>query len=81
MFQGKIEATKARITELTQENTERLRQLTLLVGENKTLEKALDTRQTSLVSWNLVRMFKITPIFFPASNNFTSNIYYCGMCN
>ncbi|XP_072048526.1 cilia- and flagella-associated protein 44-like, partial [Amphiura filiformis] len=29
-------------------NTERLRHLTLLVGENKVLEKALDTRQTSL---------------------------------
>ena len=49
-LQSKIQAKKARITELTQENTERLRQLTLLVGENKTLEKALDTRQTSLVS-------------------------------
>ena len=49
-LKNKIEAKKARITELIEENTLRLRQLTMLVGENKNLEKALDARQTNLVS-------------------------------
>ncbi|XP_038057956.1 cilia- and flagella-associated protein 44-like isoform X2 [Patiria miniata] len=47
-WDSKIEAKKARITELIEENTLRLQQLTMLVGENKNLEKALDARQTNL---------------------------------
>ncbi|XP_041471026.1 cilia- and flagella-associated protein 44-like [Lytechinus variegatus] len=47
-WEKKILAKKRRITELTKDNTERLRQLTFLVGENKDLEKELDARQTSL---------------------------------
>ncbi|XP_030833850.1 cilia- and flagella-associated protein 44 isoform X2 [Strongylocentrotus purpuratus] len=47
-WEKKILAKKKRITELTRDNTERLQQLTYLVGENKDLEKALDSRQTSL---------------------------------
>ncbi|XP_071957578.1 cilia- and flagella-associated protein 44-like isoform X2 [Antedon mediterranea] len=47
-WQEKIESKKDRITELTRENTEAIRHLTMLLGENKGLEKALDSRQKTL---------------------------------
>ncbi|XP_033641081.1 cilia- and flagella-associated protein 44-like isoform X3 [Asterias rubens] len=47
-WESKIDAKKARITELIEDNTMRLQQLTMLVGDNKNLEKTLDARQTNL---------------------------------
>ncbi|XP_033126041.1 cilia- and flagella-associated protein 44-like [Anneissia japonica] len=47
-WQEKIESKKDRITELTRENTEAIRRLTMLLGENEGLEKALDSRQKTL---------------------------------
>ncbi|XP_070551975.1 cilia- and flagella-associated protein 44-like isoform X2 [Ptychodera flava] len=47
-IEDKIALKKERITELTRDNTEKLEQLTLLLGENKELETQLDSRQKNL---------------------------------
>ncbi|XP_077985504.1 cilia- and flagella-associated protein 44-like isoform X2 [Glandiceps talaboti] len=47
-LQEKIEAKKARITALTRDNTDKIEQLTLLLGESKELETQLDSRQKNL---------------------------------
>lgn len=48
-FQEKIHNAKDRITDLIRENTDKLDQLSMLLGEKKTYEKALDARQKNLV--------------------------------
>ncbi|CAH1796965.1 unnamed protein product [Owenia fusiformis] len=46
----KIKAKKNHITELIRENTNRLEQLTMLLGEKRELESGLDSRQKSLLA-------------------------------
>ena len=55
MFQEKITEAKDRITELIRENTNRLDQLNMLLGEKRGYEKALDSRQKDLVSWDAIK--------------------------
>ena len=52
-FQEDIQAHKDRITELIRENTNRLDQLNMLIGERRNYEKQLDSRQKNLVSGKL----------------------------
>jgi hypothetical protein len=49
-LQDKIARRKDRITDLIRENTNRLEQLNMLLGEKKDYEGELDSRQKNLVS-------------------------------
>ena len=52
LFQKKIDAYKAKLTQVTRENTQRLDTYTVLLQEKKELEHQLDSRQKNLVCNN-----------------------------
>ena len=49
LMQDKIRLAKDQITSMIRENTNRLDQLNMLLGEQKDFEKQLDSRQKNLV--------------------------------
>ena len=49
VLQAKLQEKKEEITDLIRENTRRLQQLNMLLGERKTFEHSLDSRQKNLV--------------------------------
>ena len=50
-WDGTIQQQKENITMLTRDNTRRINQMTMLLGEQKVIEDNLNAKQKKLVSW------------------------------
>ena len=65
-WDGTIQQQKENITMLTRDNTRRINQMTMLLGEQKVIEDNLNAKQKKLVSWTyfVEKLFKILSILF-----------------